>query len=187
MNEQQIIDILESHRGSARYHIRNAYVFAPDWESDFLKITQTGYSDEYEVKISVADFLRDLKKRRHEIFMTGGYIKQTTYNRAEERWNTAFQSMTFTPNRFWYAVPAGLLAPENVPAYAGLIYMTLNKSPLIIKQAPLRHRIKQEYERRLCMKYFMNLAKAKDTIWELRQQLANEKAKNDRALVPAGF
>ena len=39
------------------------------------------------------------------------------------------------PNKFYYAVPIGLLQPHEVPAYAGLIYVD-GHSIKVVKQAP---------------------------------------------------
>lgn len=46
------------------------------------------------------------------------------------------------PHRFYYAVPEGLIKKDEVPAYAGLLYVNTEKSmlPTIVKEAPFIHK-----------------------------------------------
>jgi len=45
----------------------------------------------------------------------------------------------YTPNCFYYAVPSGLISPEEVPSYAGLIYTDHNNAK-VVKKAPYMHK-----------------------------------------------
>jgi hypothetical protein len=74
------------------------------WECDILEITKSGYTYEYEVKISRHDFNIDgLKHRRgsrkYDVLKAGKRV-----------------------NYFSYVVPEGLISPEDVPPFAGLVY-----------------------------------------------------------------
>lgn len=72
-------------------------------ECDVLKVTPSGYATEYEIKVSKSDFKADIKKKhKHD----SRFIKQ-----------------------MYYAVPFEMLdfAKENLPEYAGLVYVKNNK------------------------------------------------------------
>jgi hypothetical protein len=88
-------------------------------DADFVAVTMAGQVYEYEVKISRSDFLKDASKRRHKIY-------------------TGLQE-GLRPNRFWYVAPTGLLATEDIPAFAGWIECVDGKLEQRIR-APLLHR-----------------------------------------------
>lgn len=71
------------------------------FEADIFEITKSGYLYEYEVKISRADFKAEKKK-------TGKKEKLLSGERC---------------NYFSYLVPEGLILPDEVPEYAGLVYI----------------------------------------------------------------
>lgn len=89
---------------SVKYFTENLNVY--DWESDVLKITKSGYAYEFEIKISRGDFKNDFKhkKKKH-------LLLENKENKAK------------MPNYFYYVVPEGLITEEEVPEYAGLIYV----------------------------------------------------------------
>ena len=106
--EKSIQDVLTYHFLSAstkKYNIYNLFVYT--WESDYLAVTNSNYVYECEIKVTRADFFNDLKnkKEKHQIL-------ESETNFGCER-----------PNYFYYAVPEGLVSAEEVPAYAGLIYV----------------------------------------------------------------
>lgn len=81
--------------------IPNVYFY--QWESDLLYISRAGYVTEFEVKLTRSDFRADFKKvARHDRLKSGGPGR---------------------PKFFYYATPKGLVLPDEVPAYAGLIYI----------------------------------------------------------------
>lgn len=75
-------------------------VFVDKWEADLLEVTRSRITYEYEVKVSRCDFHKDSKKE-------GKFYNVTSGNRT---------------NYFYYIVPDGLVKPEEVPDFAGLIY-----------------------------------------------------------------
>ena len=89
---------------SVKYFTENLNVY--DWESDVLKITKIGYAYEFEIKISRGDFKNDFKhkKKKH-------LLLENKENKAK------------MPNYFYYVVPEGLITEDEVPEYAGLIYV----------------------------------------------------------------
>lgn len=58
------------------------------------------------------------------------------------------------PNRFFYAVPEGLIKKEEVPAYAGLIYIHDRYSVEIVKDAPFLHKRKLDLKGVLLEKFY---------------------------------
>lgn len=72
-------------------------------EADVLVLRKTGYVAEFEVKVSRADFKADFKKTDKHVFLQSGH-----------KW---------CANEFYYACEAGLIRLDEVPAYAGLVYI----------------------------------------------------------------
>jgi hypothetical protein len=92
------------------------------FESDLISITRDGYVIEYEIKTSRSDFLREFKTKESK-------HKSLRLGRAE-------------PNRFFFACPEGLISREEVPDYAGLVYIRpglVNLQVVQIKPAPFIH------------------------------------------------
>lgn len=82
------------------------------WEADLVLFQPSGWVHEVEVKVSVADFHRDLRKPKHEILLRG--------------WTSPGGSGRPVQNlvrRFYFAMPAELWdkVREQIPAHAGLI------------------------------------------------------------------
>ena len=68
-------------------------------EVDVLGIKKRNVVD-VENKVSRGDFMRDIRKRKHRMIKRG----------------------TYPANFFYYACPEGLINPEEVPEYAGLLW-----------------------------------------------------------------
>lgn len=111
--EKEIQQYLRLHfmtPNGAKYQIENLFVYR--WESDYLHITKSGYSYEVEIKISRPDFFNDKKKiEKHQILENKYELKSYEKEQPDK------------PNYFYYAVPRGLVKPEEIPSYAGLIYI----------------------------------------------------------------
>jgi len=90
-------------RDGWRWWLFNTYFY--DWESDCLAFNDAGQVIEMEVKLTRADFLADLKKQKHSAFRC--------------RFGTASR----VPNKFYYACPWDVIQPEEVPDYAGLVWI----------------------------------------------------------------
>jgi hypothetical protein len=114
---------------------------AGSWEMDVIAITGNGLINEFEIKMSRADFFADFKKETKHLF----------YSKAKPEGRLDYLS-TLIPNRFIYCCPKGLIQPQEVPDYAGLIHFTkfeLKSSPgkkfvefEVLKKAPIIHREK---------------------------------------------
>lgn len=134
---------LQTYRITARYVLQNLYVFG--WESDILFLSRTGFWTEIEIKISRADFKADLK------------------NKAGKHSALADPSVMTKPNQFFYAVPEGLVTPEEIPEYAGLLTVGQQwQSARTVKPAPWLHRQKTSPESLgLTDKFYFNMLAAK--------------------------
>jgi len=125
-----------------------------NWECDFISITRAGYVHEYEIKLSKSDFKADFrnKKLKHEIIGTGSrapshweneimnWPKQTGYSQGVKAQFVDGRKPCKRPNYFWYVCPQGLIDKDQIPEYAGLIY--IDDWQKIIKKAPCLHRKK---------------------------------------------
>lgn len=126
------------------YQMQNVYVFHWEWESDFFCMNKEGYSFEMEVKVSRSDFKADFKKPKHDLFRNQiDDLPIFTTQKHPKR----------IPNRFYYAVPKGLISVDEVPSYAGLIYVD-KRHAYIVKRAPFIHRTKIDFRRKLCDKFY---------------------------------
>lgn len=122
MNQQvdakKLIASLAYHIGYYRSVIAsNTYVLGSPWESDFLYVTNALYWHEFEIKVSRADFLADLKKRcphagitRHEFLASKESKKSGWYSRQEIP----------RPASFCFVAP-GTVSASDVPSHADLI------------------------------------------------------------------
>ncbi len=90
--------------------------------ADLLRITDSGYTHEYEIKRTAADYKADFKKKKHNFINIG--------------LNTWIEK--YMPNYFWYITDGFDIDP---PEYAGLINITDNR-PIFIKEAPCLHKNK---------------------------------------------
>ena len=94
---------------SKKYNITNLYVYG--WESDYLAVMHSDIVHEVEIKVSRADFKNDVKNKKNKHLLLENGNKVGGY----------YGDM---PNYFYYAVPNGLIEADEVPDYAGLIYVS---------------------------------------------------------------
>ena len=140
--EEGIRSVLNlEYLSNPKYLLHNLYVFG--WESDYLAKTNAGYWYEVEIKISLADFKADFKKReKHYALLNRGWSGRHA-----------------TPNYFSYCVPEHLLEKVRplVPPYAGLLYVNEHGRLLVDKPAPKLHVAKVSDESlRLQDKFYYN-------------------------------
>ena len=107
-------------------------------ECDVLSISKADYIYEYEIKISKSDFKADFKKPKHKLITEKKFVNETA------KWPY------YSSNYFYFVTPENLISIEEIPEYAGLIYMKIgNKDAIIyetIKKAPLLHKTKASDE-----------------------------------------
>lgn len=81
------------------------------FEADFLRVTPTGYTAEFEVKLTVADFKKDAKKN------IGGMPKYE------------YMQLGLGANSFCYVMPQNVVDKVTIPKWAGLIIVKYDKLP----------------------------------------------------------
>ena len=93
------------------------------WESDFLSMSKAGYLHEVEIKLTKSDYKADFKKKRK------------TYGGKEGKSKHAQIESGALVSYFWFAMPEGLVELEEVPEYAGVIYVRKSKGLLTLHPA----------------------------------------------------
>lgn len=136
LTEGDIQNILSIHfltSNAKKYEMENLFVFG--WESDYLCITKSDLIYECEIKISRSDFQNDFKHKKEKHLLLESKEKDVAADNKK-------------PDYFYYAVPEGLITKDEVPEYAGLIYVSkasgsnnVFSTCSVVKQAP---RLKKE-------------------------------------------
>lgn len=103
------------------------------WECDVFEVTDSGYWREYEIKISRADFFADAKKDRPVAYNYLPGAARETKHQVLARGDRA------GPSRFWYVMPAGLIKPEELPSWAGLIEFAGNYERQVVAAPPIHN------------------------------------------------
>ena len=169
--------LFDKYLKSAKYIVSNIYAFNSAYgETDFFVANSSGYCYDIEIKVTRADFKADFKKRRkHSILKSGTY---------RNNWETATQGPLDSnnrrtwlhvkkhkdiqakqyPNRFYFAVPEGLISVDEVPDYAGLIYVDEYGNVSKVKEGKLLHKTKMNVEKLLCTKFYHRMLNAKNAL-----------------------
>lgn len=100
-------------------------------ECDVISVSKSDYIYEYEIKISRQDFKKDFIKEKHNHILN----EKFTYTRKGEL-------LFRVCNYFNYVVPKDLVTIEEVPEYAGLIYINGDFTFEIVKKPKLIHKTK---------------------------------------------
>jgi hypothetical protein len=178
--EKKIQSLLESRfdTGNVRYTVSNLYLFRHDWETDFLVVQRNSeYCYEIEIKISRSDFFNDFKKvDKHSILKDGTYMKRkyryptdpVTGKRIHEKYYEP-EKWDYRPNKFYYCVPEGMIKEEEVPLYAGLMYVT-PMGIITVKEAKFIHKEKLKLKDKLCDKFYFYWKDSEKTIQLLEKE-----------------
>jgi hypothetical protein len=111
------------------------------WECDVAELTEAGYFREYEIKTTRSDFRADKKKMQSFYTRENGSVLKFKH--------TALAAQDPKgPSQFFFVTPEGLITVEELPPWAGLIYVSKEglgwPQERIIKHAPKLHREKRE-------------------------------------------
>ena len=177
--EEYIQDKLNSFFAinSQKYVIENLYIFS--WESDKFIETRSGLIYEFEIKISRSDFKNDFNKKDKHVILEGKEEFIPSYDKVLDQWKDLHEEYYKTanykrPNYFYYAVPEGLITKEEVPDYAGLVYVTGPEEGgtcEIIKKAPKLHDKKySDDDLKLGEKFYYNMLSWKDKCKEEKKK-----------------
>lgn len=170
MTAKNIDNHLRNHfTNNSRYMVSNVYAFDHNYlETDFLIVKENGFIYDIEIKISKSDFKADFKKKKHEILKNGFIIASSYFARTEgdilARYNKGDKVEVERPNRFYFCVPENLIKKEDVPDYAGLLYVTEFGGIRKVKEAKLLHKNKKlkEIESTLCRKFYYSYLALKE-------------------------
>jgi len=163
-----------------KYVLENLYVF--NWESDKLIETRSGLIYEFEIKISKSDFKNDFKKKNKHVVLEGKEDHIPTFDGLEPKYKERYEKNYLVrnfkkPNYFYYAVPEGMIDKEDVPDYAGLIYVMPDDGEFkfnylkLVKMAPKLHDTKYtDDDLNLGEKFYYNMLSWKDKFHYLREK-----------------
>lgn len=132
--DKMILELSDKLREEQRkYVMPNLYINGR--ECDVYSETISGYSHEYEIKISRNDFLNDINKGSKHLHLAEG--KRV--------------------NRFWYVIPFlsanldvkpyNLVFADEIPSYSGLIYYYGDSRFEIMVSAPLLSKEKRQHHK----------------------------------------
>lgn len=163
-----------------KYVLENLYVFS--WESDKLIETRSGLIYEFEIKVSKADFKNDFKKKNKHVILEGKETHIPTFDGLEPKYKERYEKNYLVshfkkPNYFYYAVPEGMIDKEDVPEYAGLIYVIPDDGEFkfnylkLVKMAPKLHDTKYtDDDLNLGEKFYYNMLSWKDKFRQEREK-----------------
>lgn len=136
----------------------NLYLNGNSNEMDIFAARKSGYVDEIEIKLTLADFKADFKK------IASKYVPGPPYQRFEEFKHDLLKKGELDCNYFSFLMPKDLADKCEIPEYAGLYvyYIDRLKRPCIseVKRAPLMHKRKitteQKYKvvRKMAYRYW---------------------------------
>ena len=153
--EQSIIQALNYRyrRNLVKYKIANSFIFNGGWESDFFIIQRaSNYCYEIEVKITRADFLKDFEKTKKHLILSGK------------------KNHDLIPNKFFYCVPEGLISKDEIPPYAGLMYVNYS-GVFTVREAPFIHKKILNLDSCLLSKFYNKYMDYKYLIQQLRDRI----------------
>lgn len=128
--QQQLVLFLKS----MTYIVPNMRTF--QFEMDLFFVRPSGYAEEIEIKVTLADFKAD----RNKVY------KHNLYSRAFEGDESAQRKVA--PNRFSFAVPKSLgITVADLPEYAGLYI--INGGVLRQKWPEFLHKTKRNFDRKI--------------------------------------
>ena len=142
----QMIVGREIARNRPMWVIQNSTHFFGRCECDIVYMTEAGLLTEVEVKRTTSDAVADARKKRWrfmESVVVGGEVD----------FSSRLLNISRVPNRFYMAAPAGVIRPQDLHPWAGLIHInTYGKGGIsVVKSAPLLHRQKADFAK--TMKY----------------------------------
>lgn len=169
-----------------KYVIENLYVFS--WESDKLIETRSGLLYEFEIKVSKSDFKNDFKNKKDKhCILEGAEEYVPSYKKPDypdDSYGQYFKTERYKkPNFFYYAVPENLITVDEVPQYAGLIYVlpdTFTSADgrymwdgfYVVKQAPKIHSTKySDDDLKLGEKFYYNMLSWKEKCHKMNEKL----------------
>lgn len=166
LTERDIQNVLWSH-----YEKRGLPLVVPNVSvfhgvSDLITVSKRMVTTEHEIKITRADFRRDMTTKHLHLTLQPPPgeaqiwkpLKQTTQEDIDNGGTLPL------PNYFYFVVPYELVEVEDVPVYAGLMYV-YGGQVAVMKEAPRLHGLKISEEQRQYMERGMTIR-----YWQQRTQ-----------------
>ncbi|HEX2866531.1 MAG TPA: hypothetical protein VHO03_05795 [Ignavibacteriales bacterium] len=149
LKEKEIQDIiLKTYHERGHYPITLNFVGMGLGECDVISISSANFSYEFEIKVSRSDFKADFKNKWGKHDRMSGNPGIRTYDKSTPKGKIKdYYKMYESCNYFFYVCPDGLISAEEVPEYAGLIYVVEGRREMElkeIKKAPLLHKEKAD-------------------------------------------
>jgi hypothetical protein len=116
MTEWDIQNAIFRDYHTAHFLICPNYSPAGWHECDVFSVTKAGYMNEYEIKLTKADFKKDAGKMEREKFTWSGPVT----NRSTKHQRLAIGDPQ-GPARFFFVLPVGIVDDVDVPEFAGII------------------------------------------------------------------
>jgi len=102
MKADELVQCLHSRFSHYPIAVTNKVSFLNAYcDADFVTVSMGAIVEEFEVKVSRSDYLRDAKKTRHKIYSDHPDYRGTK------------------PNRFWYVTAPDIINLADLPSYAG--------------------------------------------------------------------
>lgn len=191
-NAAELLRALRNYFQKHTYHTKNCYVF--DWEADYLSVeAPQHYIVEAEVKISRADFKRDFKKDKHNLLLAHKKhvitkktsIKTFLNNKQTSSGVLFLKTAHRIPNRFYFATLPGIIKPDELPPYAGLLVYEKGHFTKV-KQAPILHKTCnfRRYHHKLFDKFYYRYLGSQRELSITKAELAKLKAKVSKINTP---
>jgi hypothetical protein len=161
-------------------HVKRYDVMVPrfstqiDSEADLFGIRKSGFCDEFEIKLSRADFFKDKKKvvkyRPNKVSEgedMDWFLSPSTERAELAPWEKfkldALRDGDMMANYFWYAIKVNIVDYSEVPAFAGVIEVDDYGLAKVIRQPEKLHSRKLSFEQRFRCSAMLN-----ERFWKLR-------------------
>lgn len=165
MTAKEIYKYLNNHYlQRVKYCVQNTYCFHSFYkETDFLIIRNNGYCEDWEIKVSRADFLLDRKKiHKHSIIKNGYFQVSYNYFIGKEKYLPYTPIYTNNrPNKFYFCCPEDLIKESDLESHEGLIYVLESGEIRKIREAKFLHKEIVDLEPVLCRKFYYSYLKQK--------------------------
>jgi len=136
------------------------------WECDLWTVTRSGYAVEYEIKMSIADFMADAEKGRNRFDKSVGVVHEDKHQ---------LIGIERGPSRFFFVVNADIESKvmERLPAWAGLIVFQRDRYHVrqwTVRDAPRLHQVRVSRreillcQRRMWFRYWKVLRHLNDVL-----------------------
>ena len=106
------------------------------FEADVFQITKNRLIVEYEIKVSRADFLKDIKKNKIE--SRSNLVYKYDFLKGVSKFKTLYFQIK-RPHKFYFVAPFGIIKKDEIPKEFGLIEIYESNQVCINKHAKQLH------------------------------------------------